>query len=127
LLGANLRREVFLIFKESINNIVKHSGATEVDIDFSLNDDELFLRVNDNGSGFDTAEENDGHGLVSMRTRSNDIGAHLEVLSARKHGTTVTLQVPVRDTAAELQLMQKPSGRLRSITGPLRRRVSGKL
>ena len=65
-LGANLRREVFLIFKESVNNIVKHSGATEAQIDFSVNQDELFLRVNDNGRGFDTAEESDGHGLVSI-------------------------------------------------------------
>jgi signal transduction histidine kinase/ligand-binding sensor domain-containing protein len=125
-LGANLRREVFLVFKESVNNIVRHSAASEAQIDFSLNQDELFLRVNDNGKGFDPAEENDGHGLVSMRMRSNDMGAQLEVLSARKHGTTITLRVPVRDPVSDLQFVQKASGRLRSITGPLRRRVSGK-
>lgn len=127
LMGANLRREVFLVFKESVNNIVRHSGATEAQIEFSLDQDELFLRVYDNGRGFDTAEESDGHGLVSMRTRSSDMGAQLEILSAKKHGTTIMLRVPVRDPATDLQFMPKGSGRLRSITGPLRRRVSGKL
>jgi len=126
-LGANLRREVFLVFKESINNIVRHSAATEAQIEFSLDQNELFLRVYDNGKGFDLAEESDGHGLVSMRTRSSDMGAQLEILSAKKHGTTIMLRVPVRDPASDLQFMQKGSGRLRSITGPLRRRVSGRL
>lgn len=126
-LGANLRREVFLIFKESVNNIVRHSAATEAQIDFSLNQDELFLRVNDNGKGFDTAAENDGHGLVSMRMRSNDIGAQLEVLSAKNLGTTITLRVPVRDPASDFQSLHESSGRRRSITGPLRRRRSERL
>jgi signal transduction histidine kinase len=38
-MGANLRREVFLIFKESVNNIVKHSGASQAKIEFALTDD----------------------------------------------------------------------------------------
>lgn len=96
-LGANLRREVFLIFKECVNNIVKHSAATEVQIEFSLNQDELFLRVQDNGQGFNTADEVEGHGLASIRMRSNDMGAKLEILSAGTPGTTITLRVPVRD------------------------------
>jgi ligand-binding sensor domain-containing protein/signal transduction histidine kinase len=125
-LGANLRREVFLIFKEGINNLVKHSDATEAQIELSLNQEELFLRVSDNGSGFDTAEENEGHGLVSMRTRSDDIGARLEVFSAAKQGTTITLRVPVPDSGSDSQSTPKTSGRLRRVTGPLRRRVLGK-
>ncbi|HSQ23838.1 MAG TPA: two-component regulator propeller domain-containing protein, partial [Pyrinomonadaceae bacterium] len=71
-LGANLRREVFLIFKESINNIVKHSGATEAEVEFRFNRDQLFLRVSDNGQGFDLAEESEGHGLASMQNRAKD-------------------------------------------------------
>jgi PAS domain S-box-containing protein len=98
-LGANLRREVFLIFKESINNIVKHAGATEADVEFRVARDELFLRVTDNGQGFDPAQESDGHGLLSMRTRGQDIGGKFEMIAAVGKGTTVTLLVPLEETA----------------------------
>src|SRR5262249_26106972 len=46
-LGANVRREVFLIFKESVNNIVKHAACTQVEIEFRLEDDWLALNVSD--------------------------------------------------------------------------------
>jgi signal transduction histidine kinase/ligand-binding sensor domain-containing protein len=96
-LGANLRREVFLIFKESINNIIKHSGATAAQIEFQLDQNRLLLQVNDNGRGFDLNQNGEGHGLASMRARSEDIGAALELISGAGNGTTVTLRVPLRD------------------------------
>lgn len=96
-LGANLRREVFLIFKESVNNTIKHSGATEVDIEFRVDRDQLFLRVADNGKGFDSTQESDGHGLISMRARGEDIGGKLEIVSDVGKGMTVTLSVSLRD------------------------------
>jgi PAS domain S-box-containing protein len=96
-LGANLRREVFLVFKESLNNIVKHSGASEVEVEFRVTPKSLFLSVKDNGRGFDTAAENDGHGLVSMRDRIREMGGTLEVTSDGG-GTTITMEVPMTDT-----------------------------
>jgi signal transduction histidine kinase len=96
-LGANLRREVFLIFKESINNIVKHSGATEAEVEFRFDQDQLFLRVRDDGHGFDLAQENEGHGLVSMRSRAKDMGARLEMQSSIGKGTIVILTVPLSE------------------------------
>jgi ligand-binding sensor domain-containing protein/two-component sensor histidine kinase len=95
-LGANLRREVFLIFKESINNMVKHSGCTRADIEFGVTEDELFLRLTDNGRGFEVTHESDGHGLLSMRERAKGIGAELEIISHEGSGTTVMLQVPLK-------------------------------
>jgi len=97
-LGANLRREVFLIFKESINNIVKHSGATEAEVEFRLNRDQLFLRVSDNGQGFDLAQESEGHGLVSMQERAKDMGGRFEMQSSIGKGAMVTLEVPLAET-----------------------------
>jgi PAS domain S-box-containing protein len=95
-LGANIRREVFLIFKESINNMVKHSGCTRADIEFSLEKDHIFLRLTDNGRGFDTALESDGHGLMSMSDRTKGLGAELEIISHPDAGTTIMLQVPLK-------------------------------
>jgi PAS domain S-box-containing protein len=94
-LGANMRREVFLIFKESINNMVKHSGCSEAWIELSFAEGMLRLRLRDNGRGFDTARESEGHGLVSMRDRAEGIGGTLELRSQPNGGTTISLQVPL--------------------------------
>ena len=96
-LGANLRREVFLIFKECVNNIVKHSGATEADVDFRIDARQLFLRVEDNGQGFEVAAEREGHGLTSMQARAREMGGRFEITSNHGEGTVVTLAVPFGD------------------------------
>lgn len=93
-IGANVRREVFLIFKESVNNLVRHSGCTEAEIEFRVEDDWLALRVSDNGAGFDASRQSDGHGLMSMRDRARDTGGDFEVLSGNGKGTTVNLKLP---------------------------------
>ncbi|HEU5238978.1 MAG TPA: PAS domain-containing sensor histidine kinase, partial [Pyrinomonadaceae bacterium] len=100
-MGANLRRELFLIFKESINNIVKHSGATEAEVEFRCDQDHLFLRVSDNGKGFDLAVESEGHGLVSMKGRAKEMGGRLVMESNEGNGTIVTLAVPLAGPRTE--------------------------
>jgi PAS domain S-box-containing protein len=94
-LGANIRREVFLIFKETVNNMVKHSGLTRAEIEFRIAGGNLVLRVSDNGKGFDTNSESDGHGLMSMRERTAALGGQMEIVSAPDRGTTVTLRAPL--------------------------------
>ena len=94
-LDANLRREVFLIFKESINNMVRHSGCTRADIVFEIAAESLVLRLNDNGKGFDISSQSDGHGLMSMRKRAGQIGGQFELISGKGEGTTLTLRVPL--------------------------------
>jgi signal transduction histidine kinase len=98
-LGADLRRELFLIFKESINNLVRHSRATEVEIDLGIDRRTLSLRVQDNGRGFDPAlnsqGESEGNGLRNMRARAVRLGGELEISSAPGEGTTVSLRVPL--------------------------------
>jgi ligand-binding sensor domain-containing protein/signal transduction histidine kinase len=99
-LGANLRRELFLVFKESVNNIMKHSGCCASEIDFQIVGDMLLLKVSDNGRGFDTTKESDGHGLMSMKERAGSIGGEFEMISIAGQGTTVTLRVPLTQPAA---------------------------
>jgi PAS domain S-box-containing protein len=98
-LGANIRREVFLIFKESVNNLVRHSACTEAEIDFRIAGGTLELKVRDNGKGFDTSQDSEGHGLSSMRQRAEGIGGRLEMISSRGVGTTVTLEMPLAGSA----------------------------
>lgn len=92
-LGANIRREVFLIFKESVNNLVKHSCCTEAEIEFQVTDSWLLLTVSDNGKGFDPSKDVDGHGLMSMRERASSIGGEFDLVSGEGGGTTITLRV----------------------------------
>ncbi len=100
-LGANLRREVFLIFKESVNNIVKHSKCTRAEIKLSVEDSEICLSLHDNGAGFDTNKINDGHGLISMKQRAVGLGGKLEIVSDKTTGTTTILTAPLGANADE--------------------------
>jgi ligand-binding sensor domain-containing protein/signal transduction histidine kinase len=95
-IGADLRREVFLLFKETVNNIVRHSKCTRAEIEMALDGDALLLQVSDNGKGFDSTLETEGNGLSSIRRRARNLGGMLEVLSTPGTGTTIRLRAPLR-------------------------------
>ena len=77
-IGADLRRELYLIFKESVNNLVKHSACREAEVAFSIESGRLVVRVRDDGVGFDPKEAArngggmGGHGLQSLRRRAEN-------------------------------------------------------
>jgi signal transduction histidine kinase len=98
-LGANVRREIFLVFKEAVNNVVRHSSCSEATLEFTTEPDGLLLRVRDNGRGFDLSDEAAGHGLVSMRGRTEGLGGQLEILARPGQGTTLTFRIPLTDHA----------------------------
>ena len=92
-IAADIRRHVFLVFKESVNNLVRHSGCSRADIDFSVEKHWLVLRIQDNGKGLDLAQSDSGHGLANMRARAEILRGTLDVQS--EHGTTIWLRVPL--------------------------------
>lgn len=94
-LGADLRREIFLIFKESINNIVRHSGCTVASIDLQIEGGWLVLMMTDDGRGIDEEQIAEGTGLGSMRQRARKLGGRFEVSSQNGDGTKVILKVPL--------------------------------
>jgi len=102
-LGANIRREVFAIFKESINNAVKYSQCTKVTTDFSVGVDSLMLTVSDDGIGFNTAvvlsedfrPDMGGNGLVSIRRRALELGGTCDIRSDPDNGTVIALMIPL--------------------------------
>lgn len=93
-LDASLRRDVFLIVKECLTNIVRHSGATRVEIDVTIARGRLRLTIADDGRGFDENVPPQGHGLINMRRRARALGGTIEVATSGR-GTTVTLQAPI--------------------------------
>ncbi len=101
-LGANVRRELFLIFKESVNNIARHSGCTEAAVEFYSEGDDLVLKLSDNGNGFDPSlavvddgMRKGGNGLLSMRRRAEELGGTFEISSTPGQGTNTVLRVPL--------------------------------
>ena len=94
-LGPDLRRELYLVFKESIHNAIKHSDCEQLEIVLGVETGRLILTVKDDGKGFDPGREVDGHGLVSMARRGKRLGGSFRIDSATDRGTTVTLEVPL--------------------------------
>ena len=92
-LGADVRREVFLIFKETINNAVRHSECSEAAVNLNLTGGALILEVTDNGKGLPPSVGTDGTGLESVRARAERLGGNLQVESGT--GTRITLTVPL--------------------------------
>ncbi|MEW6130618.1 MAG: two-component regulator propeller domain-containing protein [Acidobacteriota bacterium] len=95
-LDTDKRREIFLIFKESINNAVRHARCTEVFIELSLSQGHVHLDIKDNGKGFDVASATRGHGLFSMRQRAERINGRLQITSTTGLGTSISLQAPLK-------------------------------
>ena len=98
---ADVRRHVFLVFKEAVNNVVRHSGATEADVDIRVDGSAMTLTVADNGRGFDPARTADGHGLASMTDRASMMGGRLDVTSHPGGGTTIRLTAPLNAAITE--------------------------
>jgi len=113
-LGANPRREVFLIFKESLTNVVKHSGASHVRIDFDVSRDHLTLKICDDGQGFDVTgissalftEQKGGNGIVSMKKRAAEVSGSFEIEAKPGAGTTIIFQLPLHggDLKSEVEV-----------------------
>lgn len=96
-LPLEFKRDLFLIYKEVLNNIVRHAGATKVEIEIDCRRQRLQMRVADNGKGFDNLDREfrEGNGLRNLRMRAQAIGGGLKVRSALNEGTTVQLMVPM--------------------------------
>jgi signal transduction histidine kinase len=96
-LPLEFKRDLFLIYKEVLNNIVRHAGATKVEIEIDCRRQRLQMRIADNGKGFNNLDQEfrEGNGLRNLRMRAQAIGGSLKVRSALNEGTTVQLMVPM--------------------------------
>jgi two-component system, NarL family, sensor histidine kinase UhpB len=95
-------REVFQIYRESLNNIKKHAHASHVVVKLWQDDTKVFLVVDDNGQGFSfsgkfTSEELDRLrlGPISIKERTRTVGGVLTVESNPGHGARLTVEIPL--------------------------------
>jgi signal transduction histidine kinase len=93
-LSAEMRHHLFLACKEALNNIRKHSRATEVWLRVAIAGDELRLVIEDNGVGFTRpAGQSAGNGLVNLQNRLASLGGRCEITSQPGRGTHVLLAI----------------------------------
>ena len=92
-LTVEKRKELYLLFKEAVNNAAKYSNASEVHIGLNYRNNRLHLEIRDNGRGFNPADTPHGNGLASMRRRAERLGGKLQIESAPELGTSIRLEV----------------------------------
>ena len=95
--NAGFELALYRIVQELINNIIRHSKATQALLQLSQNQNILTLSVEDNGDGFLTENITDGTGLGSIRKRVNALTGHLEICSQINKGTQVYLEFELRN------------------------------
>lgn len=93
-LPMDVRRDLYLIFKEAVNNIAKHSNCTAVKIDFNIHHQEIILQIEDNGRGFDLNEPKNGNGLPNMQNRVEKLRGYFQIESEPNHGTKINVRIP---------------------------------
>lgn len=93
-LSAEQRRHVFLIVREALNNAIKHSGASEVNLRVAVQGN-LQITIEDNGRGFDKISLL-SNGLANMQARAAQIGGSCSIRNLPGGGTEVGLSVPKR-------------------------------
>ena len=102
-LPQKIENNIFRIIQEAINNSVKYSGGTKIDVSLQQVDDDLIVEVIDDGKGFDarlvderSVNIESGSGFFNMHERSEYINGNLKVETEQGKGTTVRLTVPIR-------------------------------
>lgn len=94
-LPSAVRHDVFLAFKEAVNNAAKYSQAKTARVRVTLQPEALLIELADDGVGFAAGEvKGTGHGLPNLRNRLAAFGGSADITSAPGRGTTVTLRVP---------------------------------
>jgi ligand-binding sensor domain-containing protein len=89
------RRNIFLIFKEALNNALKYSQCTNITIIIQKKSNKLFLSIADNGKGFNPSLTEEGNGLTNMKKRAEDINGSCNIHSQLNSGTKVELSCTI--------------------------------
>ncbi len=102
-LDQNLRTTFFRIFQETLTNVIRHAGATQVTVDLTENDDRITLEVKDNGRGISRNEITNTRsmGLLGMRERAALLGGLFRIgRLAHGKGTRVSVSIPLAQPPA---------------------------
>lgn len=94
-LDLEKRRNLFLIFKEALNNTAKYAESKHLDIKLSIEGNKLRLLIKDDGKGFDPQQIKKGNGLFNMQQRASMMGGSMTIESLPQKGTSIQLSAPI--------------------------------
>lgn len=101
-MSATFRRNLLLVLKEAVHNILKHSGATEARVQLLIQGPSLVLRIQDNGHGFEVSNVSGrGNGLGNMQRRVHDLNGEWHLESVLGHGTTLEVRLPLSNPSSK--------------------------
>jgi len=90
------RQNLYLIFKEALNNSIKHSNCSKIKIDFIISGNKLEMSLTDNGKGFDQNKKSLGEGLKNIVERAERVKGKLTINSDLEKGTTIKYEGPIK-------------------------------
>ena len=88
-------KDIFLIFKESIYNVLKHAEARKATVELNILSDRVELHITDDGQGFDLSAPSQRNGLKNLQQRAEDVGGTLTIHSSCQ-GTCIVFKSPIR-------------------------------
>jgi signal transduction histidine kinase len=94
-LVPEIKRNIFFIYKESLNNIVKHANAKNVLIELITTTDNISMIIKDDGRGFNQHSNYSGNGLKNLNSRANEINATIKIESVINNGTKIELNINI--------------------------------
>ena len=94
-LSMEQRRNIYLIFKESVNNLAKYSKCSHAEVGIRLDKKTVSLIVKDDGVGFDPNAPTDRNGLRNLRERAQNLRGGIDIQSGLGKGTNIILEFPV--------------------------------
>jgi len=91
---VEVRQNIFLIFKEAINNIIKYSSAENCFISLYRQPEKLIFQIRDDGIGINGEAKGTGNGMYNIKKRTIELGGELEVISSPNNGTLISISLP---------------------------------
>ena len=101
------RRDLYLVFKEALNNILKHSLASAVNIELHVQNDNVVMHIADNGKGFDVNQPVNRNGLKNIKRRMEKWKGKVIIESAVTKGTTLHTILPVHKPSLKWTILKR--------------------
>ena len=95
LLSTHARRNLYLVFKEATNNMIKYSKASHLHVTAKIVDNNFVFSLQDNGHGFELNSNKPGNGLSNMKKRIQDLGGNFEISTSPNKGCLIKCQLDI--------------------------------
>ncbi|MES2410858.1 MAG: ATP-binding protein [Bacteroidota bacterium] len=103
--GNAIKINMYRILQEGLQNINKYANANNVTVEISGNPENVFLKITDDGIGFDVNKKSKGIGMQNMISRTHDCHGIIDITSKKNYGTTIIITIPLETK----QLIEEPA------------------